>query len=100
MNKNSDEMRPEYSFKGGERGKFYRPDATLSIIRLEADVLKYYLLRSKKEGRDYADLVNEDLRHLMNESTKKPPTQIVSNVVAEESANYGLASKQKRKKTA
>ena len=26
--KMSDDMRPEYDFNGGERGKFYHPDAT------------------------------------------------------------------------
>ena len=56
-------MRPEYDFSNGERGKFYRPDATLHLpVYLEAEVLTYLEARARDKGIELNELVNELLR--------------------------------------
>ncbi len=59
-------MKKEYDFSKGERGKFYRPDAELSIpVYLEPDVARVF--RSSAA-------VNEALRSLLrlSETPRRP----------------------------
>ncbi|HWW61473.1 MAG TPA: BrnT family toxin [Thermoanaerobaculia bacterium] len=59
-----DDMRPEYDFSGGERGKFYQGRGrTVVRVSLDPDVAKHY-----SRGVD----VNEALRRLIAEG-KAPP---------------------------
>jgi hypothetical protein len=56
-------MKKEYDFSQGERGKFYRPDAELSIpVYLEPDVAKVVHERAREQDVSVAAVVNEWLR--------------------------------------
>lgn len=56
-------MKKEYDFSSGERGKFYRPDATFELpIYLEKDVWTYLSKRAEAKGIEVQTLVNQILR--------------------------------------
>ncbi len=56
-------MKNEYDFSKAERGKFYRPDATLTPpIHLEPDMLKFLAARAEARGISLSDLVNALLK--------------------------------------
>ena len=56
-------MRDEYDFSKGERGKFYKPDATLNLpVYLDEDVIAYLTERANSKGVELNRLVNEILR--------------------------------------
>ena len=56
-------MRKEYDFSKGERGKFYRPDMKLNIpIYLDEEVLAFVERIASKKGIDRSSVVNELLR--------------------------------------
>lgn len=56
-------MKDEYSFKGGERGKFHHADAQFQIpVYLEEDVLSYLSERAQSKGLSLTELVNELLK--------------------------------------
>ena len=94
----TDELQAEYDFKGGERGKFYRPDATLCIVRLEPELVAFYQERAQREQRDYVELINQDLRRAMNESTKTESerSRKVRHTVAEAVPKYLPKPKSKK----
>jgi hypothetical protein len=92
----TDELQAEYDFKGGERGKFYRPDATLCIVRLEPEVVAFYQARAQHEQRDYVELINQDLRQAMNESAKTARSRKVRHAVAEAVPKYLPKPKSKK----
>lgn len=55
-------MRKEYSFKKGVRGRFYRPNKVQKTIRLDPDVLDFYVELAKTEGIPYQTLIGLTLR--------------------------------------
>ena len=56
-------MKKEYDFSKGERGKFYRPGMKLNIpIYLEEDVSVFVEKIASKKGIDRSSVVNELLR--------------------------------------
>ena len=56
-------MRKEYDFSKGERGKFYHPDIKLNIpIYLDEEVLAFVEKIASKKGIDRSSVVNELLR--------------------------------------
>jgi hypothetical protein len=56
-------MRKEYDFSKGERGKFYRPDMKLNIpIYLDEEVSAFVDKIASKKGLDRSSVVNELLR--------------------------------------
>ena len=56
-------MKDEYDFSKGERGRLYRPEATLNIpVYLDRDVESYFAEKAKAKGVDVQRLVNELLR--------------------------------------
>lgn len=56
-------MRKEYDFSKGERGKFYRPDMKLNIpIYLDEEVSAFIEKIAFKKGIDRSSVVNELLR--------------------------------------
>jgi hypothetical protein len=56
-------MKDEYDFSKAERGKFYRPDATLNIpIYLEAENLAFVEKLAKKKHADVSKIVNDLIR--------------------------------------
>lgn len=57
-------MRDEYDFSKGERGKFYRPDATLNLpVYLDDDVRNVLQRQAKAKGVEVNELVNDMLKH-------------------------------------
>ena len=56
-------MKQESSFSGGERGKFYHPNAKLYLLVYLDDEVQIYLQeRAQSKGVEVAQLVNEMLR--------------------------------------
>lgn len=56
-------MRKEYDFSKGERGKFYRPDMKLNIpIYLDDEVSAFVDKIASKKRIDRSSVVNEFLR--------------------------------------
>lgn len=56
-------MKREYDFSKGERGKFYRPNATLlTPVYLDRKVQKYLAERAHSKGVDVEELVNQMLK--------------------------------------
>jgi len=57
------DMKPEYDFSHGERGKHYVPDAAFRVpVYLEQDVTGYLSQRAEEKGVTVSQLVNELLR--------------------------------------
>lgn len=56
-------MKKEYDFSTAERGKFYRPEATVHLpIYLDDAVAEYLGERAASKGVDLNQLVNELLK--------------------------------------
>lgn len=55
-------MKKEYNFSKGIRGKFFREKKVQKTLRLDKDILKFYINLSKKEGIPYQTLINLTLR--------------------------------------
>jgi hypothetical protein len=56
----SDDMREEYDFSKGERGKFYQPGAGAQIPVYLSDRLQEYLLQiAERKGTTLNELVND-----------------------------------------
>lgn len=56
-------MKNEYDFSNAERGRFYRPDATMSIpLYLDQDIEAWFTDKAKAKGIDLQQLINDLLR--------------------------------------
>ncbi|MCK4659714.1 MAG: hypothetical protein KAV82_09365 [Phycisphaerae bacterium] len=56
-------MKKEYDFSKGERGKFYRPDATLNLpVYLDEDVRNFVEDIAQRKHRDVSAVVNDLLK--------------------------------------
>lgn len=56
-------MKPEYDFRNGERGKFFRPGAELRLpIYLSPDVQQYFAERAAEKGVPLGEIVNRLLK--------------------------------------
>jgi hypothetical protein len=56
-------MRKEYDFSKGERGKFYRPDMKLNIpIYLDDEVSAFIEKIASRKGVDRSSVMNEILK--------------------------------------
>jgi len=52
-------MKEEYDFSKGERGKFYRKDATFNLpIYLEPEVENFITILAKKQKKNINEIVN------------------------------------------
>lgn len=57
-------MKDHDDFSKGVRGKFYRPDAVFRLpVYLNEDVERYLAERASAKGIDLSDLVNDMLKH-------------------------------------
>ncbi len=57
------EMRKEYDFSRGERGKFYRKDAEFNLpVYLDADNLSFVTRIARRRKADISDVVNDLIR--------------------------------------
>ena len=62
MSKVSD-MREEYDFSKGERGKFYDAEVKLNLpVYLDAEVFDYFSEKAKQKGVEVSTIVNEMLK--------------------------------------
>jgi hypothetical protein len=56
-------MKDEYDFSKAERGKFYRPNATLNLpVYLEEEVLAFIQSIAEKRNEDLSSVVNQLIR--------------------------------------
>ena len=56
-------MKNEYDFSNAKRGRFYRPDATMSIpLYLDQDIEAWFADKAKAKGIDLQQLINDLLR--------------------------------------
>lgn len=56
----SEEMRKEYDFSKGVRGKFYRPDLTLSLpVYLDQEAMAFVQRIARKKKTDISTVVNK-----------------------------------------
>ena len=56
-------MKKEYDFSKGERGKFFRPNAKLSLpVYLDEEVLAFVQRIAKRRKTDPSSVVNQLLR--------------------------------------
>jgi hypothetical protein len=61
--KADDDMKDEYDFSNGVRGRFYRKDSELvPPVHLEPEVLKYLQDRAAARGTSLSQLVNDLLK--------------------------------------
>ena len=56
------EMKPEYDFREGIRGRFYQPKKKSTTIRLDDDVILFFKKKAGEEKQGYQTLVNSALR--------------------------------------
>lgn len=56
------EMKEEYDFSGGVRGRFYKPKKIPTTLRLDDDVILYFKKRASEEKVPYQTLINALLR--------------------------------------
>jgi hypothetical protein len=58
-----EDMREEYDFSKGERGKFFRPNARTSIaVYLDAEVLGAFDEIAQRKGIEVSELINDVLK--------------------------------------
>jgi len=68
---NDDDMKPEYDFSRGVRGKFYHPGAVLHLpVYLSEPTQEYLSAAAERKGITLNDLVN-DLLHKEVEQAKR-----------------------------
>jgi len=79
------EQQREYDFSDGARGKFFHVPESQKMIPVDADIIRYFQQRARKEQKAYYALINEALRREMNRD--KPTAsldELVREIVAEE----------------
>lgn len=99
MKRADPEMRREYDFSGGVRGKFYRPRKIQKTLRLDADVVQYFQARARKELRGYQTLINEALRGAMRMGRPPHTTPGLRRMVVQE-VRRALSARKKRRAAA
>ena len=60
----TDDMQPEYDFKGGVRGKYYQPGKTIIRMTIDEDVARHFWS---------SELINDALRQLIAEGRAPEP---------------------------
>jgi len=61
------EMRQEYDFSKGIRGRFYQPKKVSTSIRLDDDVILYFKKKASEDKVGYQTLMNSALREFINQ---------------------------------
>lgn len=56
------EIRAEYDFSRGVRGRFYQPTKRTTTIRLDDDLILYFKKKASEKKVGYQTLVNAALR--------------------------------------
>jgi uncharacterized protein (DUF4415 family) len=63
-------MKKEYDFSNGERGKFFRKNKIQKTIRIDADVLDFFMTMSADVEIPYQTLINLTLRKFAVEDSE------------------------------
>jgi uncharacterized protein (DUF4415 family) len=61
------EMKKEFDFSRGVRGRFYSPKKRSTTIRLDDDVILYFKKKASEKKVGYQTLVNAALREYVQE---------------------------------
>ena len=56
------EMKDDYDFSGGTRGRFYKPKKTPITLRLDNDIILYFKKKASEQKVPYQTLINAFLR--------------------------------------
>jgi uncharacterized protein (DUF4415 family) len=64
------EMKAEYDFSGGMRGRFYQPKKVSTSLRLDDDIILFFKKRASEEKIGYQTLINMALREAVNRGAK------------------------------
>lgn len=62
------ELKNEYDFSKGTRGRFYRPKKVSTSMRLDNDILLYLKKIASEKKIGYQTLINTILRNYINKS--------------------------------
>jgi len=84
MSDKPDEMRKEYDFSKGVRGKFYKLPKTQRLIPVDADIVAFFQKRAKRERRAYQTLINEALREAMAQAPSHDLLTLFQELVAKQ----------------
>lgn len=61
------ELKKEYDFRQGVRGRFYSPRKRSTTIRLDDDLILYFKKRASEKKVGYQTLVNAALREYVHD---------------------------------
>ncbi|MBD3789408.1 MAG: BrnA antitoxin family protein [Campylobacterales bacterium] len=61
------EMKDDYDFSGGVRGRFYKPKKIPTTLRLDDDIILYFKKKASEEKVPYQTLINAILRKELKE---------------------------------
>ena len=61
------EMKDEYDFSSGVRGRFYKPKKKSTTIRLDDDLILFFKKRAGEQKIGYQTLVNSALREFVKQ---------------------------------
>ena len=61
------EMKQEYDFSNGIRGRFYTPKKKSTTIRLDDDIILYFKKIASEQKIGYQTLLNSALREYINQ---------------------------------
>lgn len=64
------EMRDEYDFSNGIRGRFYKPKKVSTSLRLDDDVILYFKKKAGEKKAGYQTLMNAALREYISQNSK------------------------------
>jgi predicted DNA binding CopG/RHH family protein len=62
------EMKEEYDFSSGIRGRFYKPKKIPTTLRLDDDIILYFKKKASKQKVPYQTLINAFLRKGIEEA--------------------------------
>lgn len=61
------EMKDDYDFSGGVRGRFYKPKKVPTTLRLDDDIILYFKKKASEQKVPYQTLINAFLRKELQE---------------------------------
>ncbi len=61
------DLKEEYDFSRGIRGRFYRPTKKTTTIRLDDDIILYFKKKASEKKIGYQTLVNAALREFVKD---------------------------------
>jgi len=65
------ELKEEYDFSKGIRGRFYRPRKISTTMRIDNDILLFFKKLATERKYPYQTLMNDALREYLKKSEKK-----------------------------